>query len=97
MMKNAFYFTLKALTILQIFKCCLEFSFMSNNGLIRKIRLISKFVKKDNFFFLGIINGHDKKQTKATHYKLKLRDIFHYNEARSTAMKIPYGMHLPKT
>ena len=61
MMKNAFYFTLKALTVLQIFKCCLEFSFMSNNGLIRKIRLISKFVKKDNFF---LFRNHNMNMTK---------------------------------
>ena len=61
MMKNAFYFTLKALTVLQIFKYCLEFSFMSNNGLIRKIRLISKFVKKDNFF---LFRNHNMNMTK---------------------------------
>ena len=61
MMKNAFYFTLKALTILQIFKRCLEFSFMSNNGLIKKIRLISKFVKKDNFF---LFRNHNMGMTK---------------------------------
>ena len=44
MIKNAFYFTLKALLVLMIFKFWLEFSVMSKNGLIRKIRLISKFM-----------------------------------------------------
>ena len=37
MMKNAFYFTLKALFILRIFK------FLYKNGLIRKASLISNF------------------------------------------------------
>ena len=42
MMKNAFYFTLKALVVLKIFKflSCL----CMKNGLIRKIRSISKFM-----------------------------------------------------
>ena len=43
-MKNAFYFTLKALLVIKIFKFCLEFSVMSENSLIRKMRLISKFM-----------------------------------------------------
>ena len=44
MMKNVFYFTLKALLVLMIFKFWLEFSVMSKNGFIRKRRLISKFM-----------------------------------------------------
>ena len=42
MMKNAFYFTLKALFILKIFKFCLDFLVIKENGLIRKIKLFSK-------------------------------------------------------
>ena len=42
MMKNAFYFTLKTLIVLKIFKFCIEFSVMSKNGLTN----ISK--SKDN-------------------------------------------------
>ena len=38
MMKNSFYFILKALFVLKIF----NFLFIQKNGLIRKIRLISK-------------------------------------------------------
>ena len=41
-MKNAFYF--KAVLVLKIFKFCLEFLAMQQNGLIRKIRLISNFM-----------------------------------------------------
>ena len=44
MMKNAFYFTLKALFVLEIFNFCLEFLDKYKNGLIRKVRLISKFI-----------------------------------------------------
>ena len=44
MMKNAFHFTLKSLFVLKIFKFCLDFLVMWKNGLIRKIRLISKFM-----------------------------------------------------
>ena len=40
MMKNAFYFTLKALPVLRIYK----FLIIYKNGLIRKIRLITKFM-----------------------------------------------------
>ena len=46
MMKNAFYFTLKALFILKIFKF-LSWRFVHveyKNGSIQKIRLISKFM-----------------------------------------------------
>ena len=41
-MKNAFYFTLKALFVLSIFTFYLDFLVMWVNGLIRKISLISK-------------------------------------------------------
>ena len=45
MMKNAVYFTLKALFVLKIFKIfVLTFWSCGKNGLIRKIRLISKFM-----------------------------------------------------
>ena len=42
-MKNAFYFILKALFVLKIFKF-LSRLFGQKNGLIRKIRLTSKFM-----------------------------------------------------
>ena len=48
MMKNNFYFTLKALFVLKIFEFCLDFSVMEKNGLIRKIRLILKFMTLTN-------------------------------------------------
>ena len=41
--KNGFYFTLKTLFVLKIFTC-LNFLIMQKNGLIRKLRLISKFM-----------------------------------------------------
>ena len=41
MMKNAFYFTSKALLVLKIFELFLDSLVMQKNGLIRKIRLIS--------------------------------------------------------
>ena len=44
MMKNAFYFTSKALFVLKIFKFCLEFLVMYQNGLIKTIRIISNFM-----------------------------------------------------
>ena len=43
MIKNVFYFTLKALFVLEILDFVLTFSFQYKNGLIRKIMLISKF------------------------------------------------------
>ena len=42
MMKNAFYFTLKVLLALKIYKVYLHSFVMQKNGLIRKLRLISK-------------------------------------------------------
>ena len=45
MMKNAFNFNLKALFVLKIFNFfCLDFLVMYKNGLIKKIRLTSKFM-----------------------------------------------------
>ena len=44
MMKNAFYFTSKALFVLKISKFCLDFLVMYQNALIKKIRLISNFM-----------------------------------------------------
>ena len=44
MMKNAFYFTSKALFVLKIFKFCLDFLVLLQNGLLRKIRLSYKFM-----------------------------------------------------
>ena len=62
MMKDAFYFTSKALFVLKIFKFwCLDFLVKSQNGLFRKIILISilwrhnvvsKQVQYKYFFFL---------------------------------------------
>ena len=44
MMKNAFYFASKALFVLKIFKFCLDFLVMYQNGLIKKVGLISNFM-----------------------------------------------------
>ena len=44
MMKNAFYFTLKILFVLKIFKFLSDFLIMHKKDLIRKIRLILKFM-----------------------------------------------------
>ena len=44
MIKNAFYLTLKALFVLKILNSYLDFLVKYKNGLIRKIRLISKFM-----------------------------------------------------
>ena len=44
MMKNAFYFKLKALSVLKIFKFNFDFLAMWKNGLIQKIRLIFEFL-----------------------------------------------------
>ena len=41
--KNVFYFTLKALFVLNILSFCLDFLVAYRNGLIKKIRLISNF------------------------------------------------------
>ena len=46
-MKSVFYFILKALYILKTFKFFLKFQVMQKNGLIRKIRLISKFTRNN--------------------------------------------------
>ena len=44
MIKNTFHFTSKSLFVLKIFKFCLDFLVFYENGLIRKKRLISKFM-----------------------------------------------------
>ena len=44
MMKNAFYFILKAFFVLRYSKFCLNFLVMQKNGLIKTIRLILKFM-----------------------------------------------------
>ena len=45
MMENAFYFTLKALFVLEIFKFLSRlFVYVKKTGLIRIIRLVSKFM-----------------------------------------------------
>ena len=41
-MKNAFYFTMRALFVLKILSFCLDLLVIWKNGLIRKIKLISK-------------------------------------------------------
>ena len=43
MMKNACYFTYKALFVLKMFMFCLDFLVMYRNGLVKQIRLTSKF------------------------------------------------------
>ena len=44
MMKNAFYFTSKALSVLKKLNFCFDFLAMCQKGLIKKIRLISNFM-----------------------------------------------------
>ena len=44
MIKNAFHVTLKALVVAQILSFCRYILVVLKNGLIRKIRLISKFM-----------------------------------------------------
>ena len=44
MMKNAFYFMLKFLLVLEVLTFLSYFCTMSKNDLIRKLRLISKFM-----------------------------------------------------
>ena len=44
MMKNAFYFTSKVFYYSRYLSFCLDFLVMQQNGLIRKIRLISNFM-----------------------------------------------------
>ena len=39
-MKNALYFTSKAFLVLKIFKFCLDFLVMNQNGLIKKIQIL---------------------------------------------------------
>ena len=51
MMKNAFYFTLKALFILRIFK------FLYKNGLIRKTSLISNFYGPKVLYSLFLLHA----------------------------------------
>ena len=44
MMKNVFYYTSKDFFVLKIFKFCVDFLIMYQNGLIRKVGLISNFM-----------------------------------------------------
>ena len=48
LMKNTFYFILKALFVLKIFKLVLTFQSLEIISLIRNIRLISKFMKSQS-------------------------------------------------
>ena len=85
MMINASYFTLKALFILKILylNFCLAFSVMFKNGLIKKIRLILKFMTsqpgKQTIAILPSISRIKDNQTlKFGHVIVyKLRNIFY--------------------
>ena len=44
MMKNAFYFMLKARSILKVFTFCRDFLLLRQNGSMKKLRLMSKFM-----------------------------------------------------
>ena len=44
MIKNAFYLTLKAIFVLKVIKFCLNILVRQKNGLIKKMRLILKFM-----------------------------------------------------
>ena len=44
MMKNVFYYTSKDFFVLKIFKFCVDFLITYQNGLIRKVGLISNFM-----------------------------------------------------
>ena len=79
MMKNASYFTLKALFILKIFKFCPNFLVIWQNGLIRKISLVSKFVSSQpglQTIWLHIFTNISRSKS---NQELKFGQLIEYN------------------
>ena len=84
MLKNAFYFTFKVISFSRYLNFCLDFLVMYKNGLIRKIRLISKFMtsqpRKETtaIHILPYISGSKDNQTMKFGQLIKsnMRNIF---------------------
>ena len=75
-MKNAFYFTLKAVFFLKMFKLLSWFFGHIENSLTRKIRLISKFTtsqpdKQTNVIHILQYHQYLKKQRQSVRYNMK--------------------------
>ena len=82
MMKNAFYFTLKVLFALKLFKFCLDFLVFwlyRKNGLNRKTRLIWKLVNKQLQYTYCPIS-HKVRATKEIYEQYQQRNYQHSNK-----------------
>ena len=80
MMKNDFYFTLKALFVLKIFKFFdLTFLAMYKNGLVRKIRLILKFMTSQPGFQTIAIHTFPNISRSKGNQAIKFGQLIEYN------------------
>ena len=88
MMKNAFYFILNALFVLKIFKfLSWLFGHVNKNGLMRKIRLISKSTRHNvskqlQYTYCPIISGSKSNQA------IKIGHLIDYNKRNIFLQKI---------
>ena len=74
-MKNAFYFILKALFVLKTFWSCRK------NGLIRKVRLISKFMaSQPGLQTIAITYCPISHKLKATNHTMKFGQLIEYKQ-----------------
>ena len=80
MMKNAFYFILEALFVLEMFKFYLDFLVNYKYGLVRKIRLFSNFMmsqpRKQTIVIHILPNISRSKGSQA----MKLGQLIEYNK-----------------
>ena len=87
-MKNAFYFILKALFVLKIFKFCPEVLVMQKKDLIRRLRLITKFVSQARKQIVAIRILPSISRNKGNHQKMKFGQVIEYNMRNSFFEKL---------
>ena len=95
-MKNALYFTLKALFVLKILDVCFNFLIMQKNSLIRKIWLFSKFItsqpEKQTFaihILPNILRRKDNETIKFAHLiEYNMRNYFPENHTQNLVEKL---------
>ena len=77
--KNAFHFTSKALFVLKIFKCLSRLFSQVKNGLIRKIRLIPKFMTSQPDYQAIVMHILSNILKSKSNQIMKLGQLIEYN------------------
>ena len=83
-MKNTFYFMFKALFVLRHLQFCSDFLIMKENGLIRKLRFISKYMTSSTgkqtiamLILLNVLRSKGKQAMKFDQFiEYNVRNIF---------------------